>query len=556
MNGLFLLILSWLRPLITRLGADFEQVRAIVALKLTLDNRRTYTAFGNQQQYKQKDRSNSFWLMLLLYSIMGLAGVGMLLTMYRQAPLFALSFSFVLPMLLVGMALISDFSAVLLDSSDNSIILPCPVTSRTLLVARLVHICLYLFMISLATSVASLVFVGIKFGLPMALVYFTFTLLGTLLVVFMTNLLYLLLMRFASEEKLREVITYMQIIVAIFFYAGYQILPRMIETTGQTVTMTIQWWHYLLPPVWLGGAMEAVLSLTFDTTHTVLLFLSILTPFVGLWVTVKYLTPLYSQRIASIDTEARSTSPAVPTSQPTDQAGWLAKWVTGSAVEAAGFSLTWRTMLRDRQFKLRAYPTIGYMIVLFFMFFWRSPSSFSNFQTGGFTTMLPLYFCSLMLSNAINLLWYSDQHKAAWVYAATPLTNPGSVMLGAVKAAVMQFLIPVQLFISAIILYLVGWQALDDVVLTLGINLIVAGLYAIASGYHLPFSVPLNQMTKGANVARTIGTMLLIAILGFAHWGLTKVPYGVLVGIPVSAVGVYILNQTIRRAGWNKFSVD
>lgn len=555
MNGLFLMILSWLRPLIVRLGADADQVRAIVALKLTLDNRRNYTAFA-AQQYKQKDRSNSFWLMLLLYGFMGLAGMGVLLTAYSQAPLYALSFSYAIPMVLVGMALISDFSAVLLDSSDNTIILPCPVTGRTLLIARLIHICLYLLMISLATSIASLIVVGIRFGLPMALVYFVFTILGTLLVVFLTNLLYLLLMRFASEEKLREVITYMQIVVAIFFYAGYQILPRMIEATGREITMTVQWWHYLLPPVWLGGAMETMLTFTFDSVHIGLLLLTLLTPFIGLWITVKYLTPLYSQRIASIDTDARSASLSHAVTQSTDQVEKMANLLSGSPSEAAGFVLTWRTMLRDRQFKLRAYPALGYMVVLFFMFFWRSPSMRDNFDAGGFSTLMPLYLCSLMLSNAINLIWYSDLYKAAWVYATTPLAEPGSVMLGAVKAAIVQFLLPVQLIVSVVVLYLAGWSVLDDVLLTVGINLLIAGLYAIGSGYHLPFSTPINQLTKGANVARTLLTMLVIGILGFAHWGLTKIPYGVLFGIPFVAVGVYLLYRSIRRAGWERFILD
>jgi len=201
MKGLFLLILGWMRPLVTRLGADANQVQAIVALKITLDNRRTYTAFS-QQQYKQKDRSNSFWLMLLMYGVMGIFGMAMLMSVYNQAPLFALSLSFAIPMMLIAMALISDFSSVLLDSSDNSIILPCPVTSRTLLVARLVHICLYLLLMSVASSLASTISIAIRFSLPMALIYFAFILLSAMLVIFLTSLVYLLLMRFTSEEKI------------------------------------------------------------------------------------------------------------------------------------------------------------------------------------------------------------------------------------------------------------------------------------------------------------------------------------------------------------------
>lgn len=556
MQGLLLMILSWMRPLFRRLGADPDQVEAIVALKITLDNRRTYTAFG-QQQHKQKDRSNSFWLMLLLYAFMGSFGCVVLIGVYNQAPIYALSFSFAIPMLLIGMALISDFSSVLLDSSDNAIILPCPVNGRTLLIARITHICLYLLLMSMAASIASAVVIAIRFGIGYSLLYTVFMLLSALLIIFLTSLLYLLLMRFTSEEKLREAIMYVQIIVAIFFYAGYQVLPRMISATDNLIQLSVQWWHYLLPPVWFGGAMEAFLTPVFDPLHLSLLALAVLTPFVGLWVTVSYLTPLYNQRIASIDVDARPQHSGTIQPETASRSDQLAQWFTGSPLEAAGFALTWRIMLRDRQFKLRAYPSIGYMIVLFFMFVWRTGGSLDDGDIGtSFASVLPLYFCTLLLGNAISLLRYSDQHKAAWVFVSTPLEEPGQVMLGAVKAAIIQLLLPVQVVVSAYVLYVGGLKSLDDVLLTTFVNISIAFLYAIGNGYFLPFSSPVGEMTKGANVARTLVIMMMVAVLGAMHWGLSKLPYGVWAGIPVMAGIAYVLLLRIRNADREKFTVS
>ncbi len=491
------MILSWMRPLFSRLGTDPDQVEAIVALKLTLDNRRTYSAFG-QQQHKQKDRTNSFWLMLLLYAFMGSFGCAVLVGVYNQAPVFALSFAFVIPMLLVGMALISDFSSVLLDSSDNAIILPCPVSGRTLLIARITHICLYLMLMSVASSIASAVVMAIRFGLAYALLYIVFVLLSSLLVIFLTNLLYLVLMRFTSEERLREAIMYAQIVIAIIFYAGYQILPRMISNVSGMVQLNIQWWHYLLPPVWFGGSMEAFLTPVFDPLHLCLLALVVITPFAGLWITVNYLTPLYNQRMASIDVDSRPVHETTPQQTVTNRADRLAGWLTQHPLEAAGFTLTWRIMLRDRQFKLRAYPNIGYMVVLFFMFVWRTGSSMQDEGVGQtFASVLPLYFCSLLLGNAISLLRYSDQYKAAWVFASTPLEEPGQIMLGAIKAAITQLLLPVQVVVSAYVLYVSGMDSLDDVLLTTFVNISIAFLHAISNGYFSAFFVSARRNDKG-----------------------------------------------------------
>ena len=56
-------------------------------------------------------------------------------------------------MVMISMTLITDFSSILLDTSDNTIILPRPVDSRTLFAARLTHILLYLGQLGLGLTV-------------------------------------------------------------------------------------------------------------------------------------------------------------------------------------------------------------------------------------------------------------------------------------------------------------------------------------------------------------------------------------------------------------------
>ncbi|WP_266369094.1 hypothetical protein [Tellurirhabdus rosea] len=546
MNLLFLRVIEFLNPLITRLGADFGQVRAIVELKLRLDNRRTYPAFGQYRQNRQKESGNAFWWMLVIYSLfMGpLAAIFLWIT-GDQMPLFGFSYAYGVAMTIVAMTLITDFSSVMLDSSDNTIILPRPVSSRTLLVARLLHITLYLLLISLAVELASIVTVFVKFGLLAGLTFMLFGLLSILLVVFLTNLFYLLLMRFTSEEKLREVINYFQIAAAIFFYAIYQILPRMLAFVEDSFTLNIRWWHYLLPPVWLGGAVESLVFQKFDALHLGLVALALLMPFVGLWVMNHYLAPLYNQRLAMLDTDHRSTAAGRPT---TDRTGGLARLVARNPVEQAAFAFTWRIMLRDRKFKLKAYPALGYMVVILFMLFWRSGQGWS--EEGNRKYLLLLYFANLVGMQVLPFVWHSDQYKAAWLYAVSPLAQPGMLISGAVKAVLVQFCLPVYLITGLITLMLAGPHSIGDILLSWGINASTLVLFALGGNSRMPFSMPLEQVTKGTNTFRVFGIMAAVGLLGFLHYGMASLPYVVWMAIPLAWGGFLLLVRNLQQTPW------
>ena len=67
MINFYLKILTLLRPIFTRLGVNFEQLRAIVEVKLKMDNRRTRY---NQAAKKQKESNSSFFWTLLIYAFL------------------------------------------------------------------------------------------------------------------------------------------------------------------------------------------------------------------------------------------------------------------------------------------------------------------------------------------------------------------------------------------------------------------------------------------------------------------------------------------------------
>src|SRR5688500_17755417 len=123
----FLDLWKWL---FLRLGVNYDQLRAIVEVKLTTDNRRQTVAYKTK---RNKEPTNTFVATVLLYAVFGIFISFVIYTL----PSFILSMLmfFTYIMVMIIMTLITDFSSILLDTSDNTIILPRPVDSRTLFIA-------------------------------------------------------------------------------------------------------------------------------------------------------------------------------------------------------------------------------------------------------------------------------------------------------------------------------------------------------------------------------------------------------------------------------------
>jgi hypothetical protein len=217
----FLNVFAWAFKL---MRVDFEQLQAIVAVKLLTDNRRQRISY---RRVSQEEKGNAFFMTLFFYSIFGIFIAYAIFAMPSFIFSMIVFFSYI--MVMVAMTLITDFSSILLDTSDNTIILPRPVDGRTLFVARVTHIMLYLGQLSLALSLVPAIAVLMEYGVTLFLLFMVGILFSIMSSVFITNACYLLILNFASEEKLKNIINYFQIFMAVSIMGGYQILPRIIE---------------------------------------------------------------------------------------------------------------------------------------------------------------------------------------------------------------------------------------------------------------------------------------------------------------------------------------
>ncbi|GAB3643919.1 hypothetical protein [Spirosoma arcticum] len=556
MTSLILSLLDRLQPLFRAMGADYGQLRAIVQVKLMMDNRRSIVSLGRYGKQSAENNS-SFTRTLGIYAFVGgLISLSMLSRSGKDLMFFPLTLQFAYIMALCAMTLISDFSSVILDSSDNQIILPRPVSSRTLWLARIVHITSYLFAIALSLSAVGVLVISYRFGALAGLLFLVMSLLSAVLMVFLTNVFYLVLMRFISEEKLREVINYFQIVMAVLFYGGYQLLPRLMDTeTMLSEALTHEWWHYALPPMWMAGAVEVFVRPVIDQTHLVFLTLALLMPFAGLWFMNRFLTLDFTQKLSSIDQESGSSSLSQSDqSARQTQSAWVDRvsdWITTTPLERAAFAFTWRVTGRDRKFKLKTYPQLGFGLAYVIVMSVQGQS----LGRSGFFYLFALYFAGIYVMVAQYQLSVSDNYRASWVYGSAPIRDPGDVLSGSLKALIVKLLMPFYLLLAAYILFRYGTDKITDVVLAFFNSLIMLMSAALLSTRHLPFSVEQDAL-KQNNTARGILVSVVLGVVGFSHYGLTLVPYGVLCAIPVSAGLFWFLFRQYRQTGWSQIEMN
>ena len=354
------------RWLFAALGVDYVQLRALLEVKLTLDGRRrTIHSRGDE-----KSSSGKFVGAMVFYALMGLF-LG-LIAIQAASPLVGLSVVHAFMMMMLSMSLIADFSSVLLDPADNTILQPRPVDGRTVLVARIAHVTVYLSTLSLSICLFTLILGPIHFGLLFLPVFLLTMLCATLLVVFGVQVFYLAAMRVINLEKFRDVILYVQIAMSVALIGGMQIMPRIMELgVLRKLTITDRWWIYIFPPTWMAAPVDLLMG-NVGTPQIILTLLAVVTPLVGLFLVIRVLAPGFNRVLAQLDQapgRQRIEWSAVRRRTPWSQR-W-AKVLTRPGPQRATFELIWQLASRDRQFKLRTYPSIAFLLLLGFLFLFK-----------------------------------------------------------------------------------------------------------------------------------------------------------------------------------------
>ena len=527
-------------------GIDYPVMRRILRLKLTINRRRTSTIVSREGQ----DNKNGFLASLAMYAFLGLF-IGIF--MFFPFPLF-LKMNIVLGMIvfIILTTMISDFSAVLLDIQDKSILLPRPVDAKTLGMAKLLHIVYYLFSITMAISGFALIAGFIRHGPLFFLLMLAILILICSFAILFTSILYFAILRLFSGEKLKDIINYFQIALSVFMTVAYQLIGRIFNIVDATVQVSVHWWNFLLPSSWFAAPFSIFFGGDRGLLYVLLAATGIVLPVLALIIYVKVAAPAFERNLQKL---ANSSGAKVKPKRFS-----LMRAVSGlvcyNREERVFFRFTCGMLKSERKLKLRLFPNLTLGVIMpFVMIFSIAGRAGSLKALLGAVAVgryhLFMYISLIFLATLFTLITMSENYNGAWIYRAMPVKNPGPVLKGALKAFIYKYIIPFYLLTCLIFIVICGVRILPDLVLIF-VNMMILMLVMFKlSKKELPFGKDFLTTQGASNLSLFLLSFVLCGALAAAHYFLAAgVAWGLALNLGLSLLVFAVLWLTSFRFKW------
>ncbi|MCF6466055.1 hypothetical protein [Clostridium sp. Cult2] len=531
-------VLDRFKGLFERLGIDYYIMRRILQVKLTLDGRRTPTTMINSSK-KKKDEDNSFIKSLWIYILLGIIFIPLVIA--GENYLFQMSLVFGIIMFMMVITLISDFSSVLLDLKDKDIILSKPIDGRTLSAAKTIHIMIYMFFITFSFIGPGLIAGLVKHGFLFFIIFFIEIIFMDLFIVVLTALLYLLILKIFDGEKLKDIINYFQIALTITVTIGYQLVGRLFNiNVFLNQEFTPKPWHYIIPPIWFGGPFELILKKNLDSYIIIFSTLAFIIPIISMIIYNK-LTPTFEHNLQKLNDSSGTSKPR--------NKGFnkmLSELVCRTKEEATFFRFATNMMKKERNFKLRVYPSLGFSLIFPFIFLLAGLKEAGLEGITSSKAYFSIYFIGFLVPNIVSTIGFSGNYKGAWVYKIAPFNETKTIFKGTIKASLISLILPLYIFISTIYMIIFrGKIFIDLVVLLLALLLFIIICFNLTTK-RLPFSEPFEEVNKGEGIM-AIFYVLILGLLAGAHYIATMFKYGMLIYI----LALILINIFAWRKGFN-----
>jgi hypothetical protein len=547
MKDFFLLkLLDKFASAFNKFGINYNQIRMILKVKLTLDSRNIPTIMGNKNR---KDSDNLGVWSMVIYLFMGF-----MISIFAWIPFplfYKMNIIFGMIIFMVLATMISDFSTVLLDVKDKFILLPRPVSNKTIKMAKTIHVSYYLMRITLALSGPSLLMCLIHYGPIFFLVMLLEMILLCGLVMFFTSLLYFAILSAFDGEKLKDIINYFQIGLTVFMTVAYQLIGRMFNISQLNITYTPKWWNFLLPTTWFSAPLIIVQNNSNSLFYYASTAIAVIVPIICFIIYTKVIVPNFEEKLQKLNEngggkhrlKAFSINKAI------------AALACSGKEERAFFTFAQNMIASERKLKLQLYPSLAFSVVLPLIMIFNVGShqsiakTFNALQTSN--SYLNIYWGIAMVSVSVYYISNSEKYRGAWIYRTLPIENPGIVFKGAFKAFMFKFNIPLMALLALVFIPLFGARIIPDIILIFINMFLLAMAFYRTSSKQLPFSKDFQAAKSGGT---RVGIMfLLFAICGAMagiHFALIHVPFGVTINIAISLLITCLIWHFSFRVSW------
>lgn len=536
-----------MRPFLKKNMKDFDQFLIILSLKLTLDNRKT----SLQEASGSNSKLGAMGQNLLMMAIIGLF-VGMMMAtpfdlFYKVVILAGINVFFLV------MYMVSDFSTVLLDLRDSTLIMTKPVHSKTLNAARIAHITYYMVSMFLALNLFSFIIGTVNHGLRFFLAMLVMMVLLSTLIIVMTTILYSLLLKLFSGERLKDILNIFQIFISIVTIVAYQVLGRIFSIVDLDLTISMKWWSYLLAPTWFGGLFKVIVEKDLSQVNLTLSILAVLVPIILVFVLVLWIFPKFESYLMKLSVESGLKV------KRKGLAFKLRTFILGIFTkdhrEQAFADFAYANMNRDRKLKLMIYPNhaLGmiFPFIIFFSNFTREGviESIQNLQ--GSLSYLILYLSVAFLTQNFDFIQYSSNAESSSIYDSFPIENKNLIYRGTLKAYYLKFVLPFMALLSLIFAPFYGskaWLGLFFINLS---AILIMYIRAWISGMFLPFSREIGGKFK-RDIGSSLLMMLIVGLMAGLHALVFNLPWFVAIIAICGYVIIirYLSIKTLKLTKW------
>lgn len=508
-----------------KFGINSRQLKTLLVVYLKQD----FRSGKSFLQTGAKDYAASNKTLLAMLGMYVFVGLSTSLFAFARADIFIYSLvATSVTLFIVALAVVSESGNVIFNEAEPDVIGHLPINSRTLFAAKVLNIFLFTLLLATAANILP-TFAGVfvkDSNVFFILAHIISAILAALFATMLVVTSYGLLMRFVDKERFNNLVAYAQTGIAMFLILGYQLLPRLVDKYQLEINGASRKYFLLYPPAWFSGITLLIMGkgdwLAVALASLALISLAILSFIAWRKLAAGYVAfaaQLAYDSTAAVNKNKKTESLAAKTVG-RNQASVIEKFEAfflRKPVERAVFDLVKTYLKRDREIKVRLYPSFSYLIMfpLIGLFSGGLPDPFLN-QRFLFNSLIGAAMIPFVASVAVGVLLFSEHYQAAYIFRAAPVQSLGDIHGGLRKAAFCFVAIPGALLL--LVLYTILWRDVFHALFLIAPWLALTPAMMMVSFIRrelLPLSRKYKKGEQSARSTITIfGTFFCLAIVG------------------------------------------
>ena len=526
------------KPFLSR-DLNYSHIREMLRLKLIMDSRRVSPALQNNGKKIGKEPKKSMILTCLVYM-----GLGIFIASMQVMPnMFgANTISFAMLIFMLFSVYISEYSAVLLDTTEKSFYGALPIGKNEISTAKNIHIAYYIGTIAASMMLPSVVVGFISKGILYGLVFTLVSIVIVVVCLHLAGVIYYLLLKVFSGEKLKDILSGFQIFMTIAIVLSYQIVPRVISIAGFSKgQITYSPFYFLLPSAWFSAILESLFGA--GGLWYIYVLAGITVPAVILLEVLyrKKVMPEFEGELDKLTETAKENKSLSPFSK------LMCKLLSKDEQENAFMKLVLIQVSRNRDMKLKLYPQLANVFILPIIMVLPQITGekgftgfIENLRQGRWGLAL-LYFTGLTSASIYMIIGQTENPESIMFYQILPIENLSKCIRAGIKVVLFRYLTPIFVALSALLLGVYGFGVIPDLVIAYLSFIFVTGFIIRISAWVLPFSYESDAASAGNNLLMFFMSLFVFAVLGWIHIFWLKTLELQLIGIVVMILANLVL---------------